>query len=87
MKTMLLIAIAMICAHPVHAAGPRKPCADLKQEIDAKIQAKGVAGYTLEVVAIDDVGERKVIGSCDGGTRRIVYQRGPDVAPAHLAGI
>jgi hypothetical protein len=61
-------------AHPAKA-GKFKPCEELKKEIQAKLEAKGVKGYTLEIVAPDKTGDRKVVGSCDGGTRRIVYTR------------
>jgi hypothetical protein len=54
-----------------------KPCEELKQEIAAKLDAKGVAAYTLEIVAPEAVAEgQRVVGSCDGGTHRIVYTRG-----------
>lgn len=52
-----------------------KPCDELKSEIAAKIEANGVKNYTLEIVANDQVGDRKVVGSCEGGTKKIVYTR------------
>ena len=54
----------------------RKPCEELKSEIDAKLQAKGVETYTLGIVSNEDVKDEKVVGSCDGGTKKITYQRG-----------
>lgn len=51
-----------------------KPCEQLKNEIAAQIDANHVTGYTLEVVANDDVGGRTVVGTCDGGTKKIVYE-------------
>ncbi|HXZ95752.1 MAG TPA: DUF1161 domain-containing protein [Burkholderiales bacterium] len=54
----------------------RKPCEELKAEIDAKLQAKGVPAYTLDIVPNEDVGDQKVVGSCDGGTKKITYKRG-----------
>ena len=33
-------------------------------------------GYSLDAVANEAVGDGKVIGSCDGGTKKIVYARG-----------
>jgi hypothetical protein len=52
-----------------------KPCEELKQEIEAKIQAAGVVSYTLEIVANDEVhDESLVVGSCDGGSKKIIYQ-------------
>lgn len=52
-----------------------KPCEELKQEIEAKIQAAGVVSYTLEIVANDEVhDESLVVGSCEGGSKKIIYQ-------------
>ena len=59
------------------AAAARKPCEDLKAEIAKKMDAKGVVGYTLDAV---DKGKEspdgKIVGSCDGGTKSLVYTRG-----------
>lgn len=64
----------------------RKPCEDLKAEITQKLEAKGVASYTLEIVDKGKEGEGKVVGSCDGATKSIVYSRSAaspaDAAPA-----
>lgn len=54
-----------------------KPCEELKSEIAAKLDGKGVKGYQLEVVVAEQVGkDAKVVGSCDGGTKKITYKRG-----------
>jgi hypothetical protein len=54
----------------------RKSCEDLKMEIAAKLDAKGVKNYTLTIVAAGDVKDSdKVVGSCDGGSKRITYTR------------
>ncbi|MDO9625030.1 DUF1161 domain-containing protein [Pseudomonas sp.] len=53
-----------------------KPCEELKQEIEVKIQAAGVPSYTLEIVANDEVQDQSmVVGSCDGGSKKIIYQK------------
>lgn len=53
-----------------------KPCEELKQEIEVKIQASGVQSYTLEIVPNAEVeDENMVVGSCDGGTKKVIYQR------------
>jgi len=54
----------------------RKPCEDLKAEIDAKIKKNGVPMFTLDVVDMDAQAEGKVVGTCDGNTKKIVYKRG-----------
>ena len=58
------------------AVAEPKPCEELRAEIEVKIQAAGVASYTLEIVPNDEVQDQSmVVGSCDGGTKKIVYQR------------
>jgi hypothetical protein len=53
----------------------RKPCEELKSEIEAKLKSKGVIRYSLDVVTPTDVKDGKVVGSCDGGTKNSVYKR------------
>ncbi|NQD91486.1 DUF1161 domain-containing protein [Pseudomonas sp. CrR25] len=58
------------------AVAAPKPCEELKQEIEVKIQAAGVASYTLEIVTNDEVHDPSmVVGSCDGGSKKIIYQK------------
>ncbi|ATR81112.1 DUF1161 domain-containing protein [Pseudomonas sp. FFUP_PS_473] len=66
--------LGMLMASAVLAAP--KPCEELKAEIEAKIQARGVTSYTLEIVPNNEVHDQNmVVGSCDGGTRKIIYQK------------
>lgn len=74
MKKLLLAVSLLSLAGTVMAAG--KPCDELKADLDAKLQAKGVKAYSLEVVAKGSAGDKKVVGSCDAGTKEIVYKRG-----------
>lgn len=79
----LFVATLFAVALPASA---RKSCEELQTEIDARIKANGVPAYTLSTIdAADEAGaEGKIVGSCDGGTKRIVYVRGatPAVTPA-----
>lgn len=59
-----------------------KPCEELKSEIDAKFQAKGVQNYTLEIVANGAEDSGKTVGTCDGGTKHISYKRAAAAAKA-----
>ena len=68
-------------AQPAQTASVRKACDDLKSEIAAKLDAKGVKSYTLDIVPKDQDAEGKVVGTCDGGTKKIVYRRGETPAP------
>ena len=58
-----------------------KPCEELKTEIAAKLDAKGVKGYSLDIVAKDvDAAEGKVVGTCEAGSKKIVYKKGAAAA-------
>ncbi len=73
-KFIVVLAVALsLVSLPAFAA--KKSCDELKSEIAAKLDAKGVKGYTLEIVAPENVKDAKVVGSCDGNTRRIIYKR------------
>ena len=79
MKVLLTIAAALIVPACSYAQGA-KPCEELKTEIAAKLDAKGVKNYTLDIVAKDADADGKVVGTCEGGTKKIVYKRG-EAAP------
>jgi hypothetical protein len=73
---VIALAACLTLALPVTAQ--IKPCEELKTEIAAKLDAKGVKNYTLNIVPAAEVAElkdAKVIGTCDGGTKRITYER------------
>jgi hypothetical protein len=72
-----LIAAAVVIGMAISgpALAQRKDCGELKGEIEAKIKKNGVEKFTLEVVEADKQAEGKVVGTCDGGTKKIVYKR------------
>jgi hypothetical protein len=73
-----LIALALVTGLVVSgpALAQRKDCGELKGEIEAKIKKNGVEKFTLDVVDADKQDDGKVVGTCDGGTKKIVYKRG-----------
>jgi len=73
MKILITAIALMLIATPALAG---KSCDELKAGIEAKIKAKGVKTYTLDVVGKDEKTEGKVVGTCDGGTKKIIYKRG-----------
>jgi hypothetical protein len=74
--------LSLVVAAPAFAQ--TKPCEELKAEIAAKLDAKGVKDYQLAIVATAEAGDQQVVGSCDGGTKKITYKRG-GAAPATSA--
>lgn len=74
---MKRFALAVICsALATSALAAPKSCEELKAEIEAKIQSNNVASYTLEIVSNEEVHDKNmVVGSCEYGTKKIIYQR------------
>lgn len=65
-------------------------CEDVKAKIDAKLQAKGITSFTLEIVPADKSASApaaasgvaaapasggKIVGNCDNETKNIIYTR------------
>jgi hypothetical protein len=73
------VALAASLGSPAHAA---KPCEELALEIAAKFKAAGIKDYVLEIVPNELAAGEKVVGSCEGGTRKITYARIKSAAPA-----
>ncbi len=57
------------------AQAQTKPCEELKAEIAAKLDEKGVKDYEIAIVDSDKVGDAKVIGSCEAGAKKLTYVR------------
>jgi hypothetical protein len=76
MKThVTLIAAAALALAGTSSLAAGRACEALKSEIAAKLDAKNVTGYTLEIVEAAKVGDAKVVGSCDGGAKKITYAK------------
>ena len=75
MKRVIPAIAVALSVFSLPALAQKKPCEELKAEIAAKLEAKGVKTYTLEIAAAQEVKDGKVVGSCDGGTKRIIYRR------------
>ena len=74
MKKWLAVVAVLFVPACTYAQGP-KACEDLKSEIAAKLDAKGVKDYDLKIVGADEVKSETVVGTCDGGTKRIIYTK------------
>jgi uncharacterized protein DUF1161 len=74
MKLIPAVGVLLFVSVSAHAQAA-KPCEELKDEITKKLDAKGVKGYTLEIVAKDKDAEGKIVGTCDGDTKKILYNR------------
>ena len=73
---MIVAAVVVGMAVSGPALAQRKDCGELKGEIEAKIKNNGVEKFTLDIVDKDAPADGKVVGTCDGQTKKIVYKRG-----------
>ena len=71
--SLSVAAVLALGAASAFAAG--KSCEELKAQIAAKLDGKNVTGYTLEIVAADKTGDAKVVGTCEGGAKKITYAK------------
>ena len=78
-KSHCILASALLLASVPAWAG--KSCDELKTEIAAKLDAKGVKNYVLDVLPAAEVKDQKVVGSCEGGSRKIAYSKTAAMPP------
>lgn len=71
---MKIIVVLLACAAAASAFDV-KPCDELKSEIAAKIEKNGVTNYQLDIVAAGDVKDQTVVGTCEGGAKKITYSK------------
>ncbi len=67
---------ALVLSLSLVPAWAQKSCEELKTEVAAKLEAKGVKGAQLDIVASDEVKDQKVVGSCEGGKKKLTYKKG-----------
>jgi hypothetical protein len=75
LQPLCAAAVLAVLAAPVSAA-QGKPCEELRSEIDAKIRQNGVTQFTLTIVDKTAPDDGKVVGTCEGGSKKILYKRG-----------
>jgi hypothetical protein len=57
------------------AAAQADNCETIRAGIDARIKASGVSDHKLTIVDAHAITAAKVVGSCDLGTKKILYTR------------
>ncbi|MDP1976090.1 DUF1161 domain-containing protein [Undibacterium sp.] len=50
-------------------------CETIKDKVAAKLERKGVNNYSLQVVSKDTETKYRVVGSCEGGKKKIIYKK------------
>ena len=76
MGKLIVAAVVLGMGMTGSAWAQKKDCAELKGEIEAKIKKNGVEKFSLDVVDANAQADGKVVGTCDGGAKKIVYKKG-----------
>lgn len=81
-RSHLFAAALLLASTASHA--DNNNCDAIRAQIDAKVRATGVTDFSLAVVEANAQADGRVVGSCDLGTRKIVYQKtlSPGVSPS-----
>jgi hypothetical protein len=77
-KNLKVLSALLLASGLIHAPAfaQARSCEELKSEIEAKITSNGATGFSLTIVAKDAPDDGKVVGTCEGGTKKILYKRG-----------
>lgn len=76
MKSVLLTTVLVLfCCAITADASAKVSCDDVRASIETKLTTKGVKKFTLEVVPKDQVTDLRIVGTCDGGAKKITYKR------------
>jgi hypothetical protein len=75
MNVRRLVGVALLMVAAIPTAALARDCNEVKAEIDAKIKAKGVMNYVLQIVNGPDVKDGQIVGNCEVGAKKIVYFR------------
>lgn len=70
-----ILAVGLLSLAGTALADGGKSCEELKAEIAAKLDAKGISNYSLEIVDKGSKADGKVVGTCEKGSKEIVYKR------------
>jgi hypothetical protein len=70
--------ILLLIFAPVHGSGANLGCEGLRSRIEGELQAKGVRSFRLTIVPSGAESNGKTVGTCNGGTQKIIYTRGND---------
>ena len=74
--TVLTMAIALPLSLAILPASAKVTCDEVIAKIEAKLASKSVTKYTLKTIPKSEATDLRVVGTCDGGAKKIIYKRG-----------
>lgn|SRR5690606_32112728 len=80
----LLVTTGLTLLASAALGAPGTPCEEVKAQIAAKLEAKGVREYQLEIANPGGAAGWQAVGRCEAGTKEILYRRGLPEQPEPL---
>ena len=63
-------AAALVFSFTVVPVFAQKPCEELRSEIAARLEAKGVKNFRLDAIRTEQVKNEKIVGTCESGMKK-----------------
>ena len=70
-RALSIASVTLVCTGAAHAIS----CEELRSSVEAKIQSKGVKSFTVTVVDANASAPGQVVGSCELGSKKLVYSQ------------
>ena len=75
-SNLLAVLVAAITAFPGSASAQALSCEELRAQVEAKIRSNGVTVFAVEIIEATSKPQGKVVGTCERGTKQLVYSPG-----------
>lgn len=76
MSQKIMLASLLLCSLITSSAvAAGLPCEELNAKIVKKIEGKGVKNYELTIVDKNTETKNRVVGTCEAGSKKIIYER------------
>ena len=73
--TLPATALTLLVCGTAGYASAKVSYEEVKAKIEAALEARGVKKYSLEVVPKAQATDLRVVGTCEGDTKKIIYKR------------
>ena len=79
--TMIRSAVVVIALSNVSLAAVAVTCEELRASVESKIRDRGVTSFTVAIANAAASAPGQVVGTCERGSKKLVYSREPSPAP------
>jgi hypothetical protein len=84
LATLLRNTLLVVAPFLLSSAALAMSCEELRASVAAKIQSKGVARFSLSIVDVGTSAVGQVVGTCERGSKKLVYAQGIGPEPGKV---